>query len=120
MGWGDCGNDSNGRPIGYNFVAICGHEGCNVEIDRGLSYACGDMHGQFDEYCEKYFCAEHLTWSDHCERQICIQCYKELDEAIKIEEPVYPSPCCGKETRYKSGYPYESIKVCPCGKTHKF
>lgn len=49
MGWGDCGKDSKGRPIGYVFSATCDHPDCLKEIDRGLSFVCGDMHGE-DEY----------------------------------------------------------------------
>ena len=59
MGWGDCGTDSEGRNIGYVWPAICDHPNCEVEIDRGLGYACGDMHGESEWYCEKYFCGEH-------------------------------------------------------------
>lgn len=49
MGWGNCGRDRRGRPIGYMFPATCDHPDCLEEIDRGLSFACGDMHGE-DEY----------------------------------------------------------------------
>lgn len=65
MGWGNCGFDSQDRPIGYAAVATCDHPGCSAQIDRGLSYACGGMHGtspisgSFD-VCEKYFCTDHL------------------------------------------------------------
>lgn len=46
MGWGDCGADTEGRPIGYVFEATCDHQGCSEAIDRGLSYVCGrHMHG---------------------------------------------------------------------------
>ena len=64
MGWMNCGSDTQGRPIGYGFAATCDAPGCDVEIDRGLSYACGGMHGyrtdaaDFD-VCEKYFCESH-------------------------------------------------------------
>ena len=34
MGWGNCGTDSQGRPIGYIFEAICDHPGCKEKIDR--------------------------------------------------------------------------------------
>jgi hypothetical protein len=64
MGWSDCGEDSKGRPIGYAFEATCDHPGCTKEIDRGLAYACGGMHGEGDNYCEGYFCAEHLVFVD--------------------------------------------------------
>lgn len=64
MSWANCGDDSKGRPIGYAHAAICDHPGCTEEIDRGLSYACGGMHGEDCDYCEGYFCAEHLVYAD--------------------------------------------------------
>lgn len=60
MGWGNCGVDSIGRPIGYVHPATCDHDGCEAVIDRGLSYACGGMHGDGTCSCEKYFCSKHL------------------------------------------------------------
>lgn len=67
MGWGNCGDDSKGRPIGYCHAATCDEPGCKKKIDRGLDYACGGMHGKYasdgnTETCEKYFCHAHL----HC------------------------------------------------------
>lgn len=32
-------------PIGYAWEATCDHPGCEKQIDRGLAYACGGMHG---------------------------------------------------------------------------
>ena len=61
MGWGTCGTDSRGRNIGYLFPARCDHPGCHRRIDRGLSYVCGDMHGDDEVSCEKYFCSKHKT-----------------------------------------------------------
>lgn len=66
MGWANCGTDSKGRPIGYAHAATCDHPGCEAQIDRGLSYACGGMHGERAtvaddaDVCEGYFCPEHL------------------------------------------------------------
>jgi hypothetical protein len=60
MGWGDCGTDRKGRPIGYLHRGKCDHPGCKTKIDRGLSYACGGMHGTGEGGCEGYFCYEHL------------------------------------------------------------
>jgi hypothetical protein len=60
MGWANCGTDSEDRPIGYAFDAVCDQTGCDNRIDRGLAYACGDMHGDLEYACEKYFCEEHL------------------------------------------------------------
>ncbi len=45
MGWANCGEDSQGRPIGYAHEGICDHPGCEARIDRGLEFACGGMHG---------------------------------------------------------------------------
>lgn len=60
MGWGDCGHDSAGRPIGYSAPAICDHPGCEEVINRGLSCKCGPMHGDNAGLtCEGYFCEKH-------------------------------------------------------------
>jgi hypothetical protein len=60
MGWADCGKDRGGRDIGYAFEAVCDAPNCNEKIHRGLSYACGGMHGEDEVSCEKYFCGKHL------------------------------------------------------------
>ena len=77
MGWADCGTDTNDRHIGYAFEAICDYEGCNEKIDRGLSYVCGDMHGEDEVSCEKYYCENHrnnyIEWDDK-ELKICDEC----------------------------------------------
>lgn len=65
MGWANCGDDSQGRPIGYAHEATCDHPGCAEKIDRGLAYACGGMHGDCGgQACEKYFCTAHLYHLD--------------------------------------------------------
>ncbi len=82
MGWARCGHDSRGRPIGYAHSARCDHPGCKAKIDRGLSYACGGMHGTSDG-CEDYFCGDHMTHAyDPCageSKQFCLGCAGELD-----------------------------------------
>lgn len=97
MGWANCGEDSKGRPIGYAHEATCDHPGCDAKIDRGLSYACGDMHGtspakgSFD-VCEDYFCGDHRTFVEVPGEgargggvAVCAQCRLALLEA-KVEE----------------------------------
>lgn len=77
MSWSHCGEDSQGRPIGYAHSATCDHADCETVIDRGLSYACGGMHGQDEVSCEKYFCGEHLTYavdSDDHLYNVCAEC----------------------------------------------
>lgn len=84
MGWGNCGTDSKGRHIGYVFEAVCDYEGCNEEIHRGLSYVCGDMHGEDEISCEKYFCEKHRNnFIEHDKRtlRICDECKKVLIES---------------------------------------
>ena len=93
MGWGDCGTDSKGRPIGYVFEATCDHPGCNAEIDRGLSFACGGMHGELELGCEGYFCPKHMhmvkvVGYDHID-QLCAACYAviqpfENDDGVAV------------------------------------
>ncbi len=81
MGWSSCGNDSQGRPIGYAHEAVCDENGCDKEIDRGLSYVCGNMHGECTWSCEKYFCENHrrlvVLPDGECE-SICRECHNEL------------------------------------------
>lgn len=88
MGWANCGEDSKGRPIGYAFAATCDHPGCLVKIHRGLSYACGGMHGEGEFSCEGYFCEAHLymtgldfdTRDDH---QLCAACNEQLQKLMR-------------------------------------
>lgn len=89
MSWSNCGEDSNGRPIGYAFEATCDHPCCHKQIDRGLAYACGGMHGEDEISCEGYFCEAHRpTFVEHCGRthQICSQCTKALIDSGEWQE----------------------------------
>lgn len=81
MGWGNCGLDSQGRPIGYAHADVCDHPDCKEKIHRGLSFACGDMHGKSDVSCEKYFCSTHkgnYVWHDGEYKHVCDSCTNEL------------------------------------------
>lgn len=60
MGWAYCGLDAYGREIGYGIGATCDRRGCDAEIDRGLGYCCGPMHGGGEGGCGRYYCGEHL------------------------------------------------------------
>lgn len=79
MGWSNCGEDDQGRSIGYQVDATCDFEGCKVEINRGLSYVCGGMHGGPEiehhgktiQTCGQYFCADHLIAS------VCAACEEQ-------------------------------------------
>lgn len=62
MGWG-YGIDANGREVGYRVTATCDWPGCDSEIDRGLSHACGGMHDENEVGCAGYYCTKHLMGS---------------------------------------------------------
>ena len=61
MSWA-VGFDSRwNRDIGYGVPAICDHPECKKEIDRGLSYVCGnDMYGG-EHGCGLHFCEKHRS-----------------------------------------------------------
>lgn len=87
MGWGNCGEDSQGRPIGYLFPATCDHPGCTKHIHRGIAYICGrEMHGDDEFSCEKYFCEEHTRMVRVDEndewRQVCHSCAEVFEAEI--------------------------------------
>ncbi len=70
MGW-SLGFDTNwNRDIGYGVPAICDHPGCDVSIDRGLAYVCGDEPYGGDHGCGLFFCPEHQVG----EHQTCQRC----------------------------------------------
>lgn len=73
MGW-SIGTNCQDRDVGYGVPAICDYPGCNNEINRGLSYVCGDMHDGGDYGCGLYFCENHLTISDKWGVSICDRC----------------------------------------------
>lgn len=91
MGWAFCGTDDMGREIGYGVPATCDHPGCDKEIDRGLAYCCGGMHGgqgYYDEDlqtwfgCGRYFCAEHLSAFGGTLCAECVADYERIEAEI--------------------------------------
>jgi hypothetical protein len=57
--------EAHGRPCGYLVLATCDKRGCDVEIDRGLGWLCGDAPhslGSDEPGCGRYYCAAHLGW----------------------------------------------------------
>ena len=77
MGW-SYGKSMSGREIGYAVRAECEHEGCHAKIDRGLAFACGDNHEAGEDYCEGYFCYEHLMMTTKGQR--CPDCAKLVSD----------------------------------------
>lgn len=69
MSWAIGYDDNWKRDIGYGVPAICDHPDCNEEIDRGLSYVCGnDVYGGEDG-CGLFFCSKHaVDGYQRCER----------------------------------------------------
>lgn len=117
MGWSDCGTDDQGRPIGYAFEAECDHPECDAEIDRGLAYCCGGMHGnepmynadgEFINACGRYFCEKHRTWVTAYDSsgkltafEVCEACRKAfVNEFGEIEE--VKGPTCQEHPDQKS------------------
>lgn len=75
MSGGNCGNDKDGRPVGYAVQAGCDYPGCTAKIHRGLSYVCGGEHGGGEEGCGKYFCSAHLVVDDVKKHALCLRCF---------------------------------------------
>lgn len=64
MGWAFVGVDEYGRESGYGIGATCDKRGCDEEINRGLGYCCGPMHGGDDGGgCGRYYCGKHVGWA---------------------------------------------------------
>lgn len=82
MSWSIGYNSKQKRDIGYGVPSICDHPGCNKEINRGLSYMCGDdLYG--GEYgCGLYFCEEHLFLHETRKGQFCACCIKDSNHSF--------------------------------------
>lgn len=49
---------------GYAIEDVCHQDGCEAQIDRGLSYLCGERPGvAADGACGRWFCTDHLHLS---------------------------------------------------------
>lgn len=87
MGWGIY-EVEGGRDAGYQVPAICDHPGCEAEIDRGVSYACGGEPRGGEYGCGLYFCSEHLFYKDVGDRHFVQTC----ERCLKDQEPFDPKP----------------------------
>lgn len=97
MGWGSCGRDDRGRPIGYLHGGTCDEPGCKKRIDRGLGFACGGMHGTQGGYtCGRYYCGDHLEMPNLTDaayeelrqrvqhpNQMCRRCRRDAEVALQ-------------------------------------
>ena len=84
MGWSIGYDDNWERDIGYGVPAYCDHPDCNEEIDRGLSYVCGEEPYGGERGCGLYFCSKHLRYG--CGTELCERCYP------RIKKPFKPKP----------------------------
>lgn len=64
MGWAH-GHGEGGRDIGYGVAAECDVDGCDKQIDRGVSFACGYEHDSSEHSCAGYFCEDHIGRRNH-------------------------------------------------------
>ncbi|OOG61684.1 hypothetical protein B0E46_15605 [Rhodanobacter sp. B04] len=89
------------RDIGYGVPSICDHSGCTAEIDRGLSYVCGDEPYGGDRGCGLYFFSEHMRHpeSDRLPFNLCSQCYP------RIKKPFTPTPDTAEWIHHKQTDP---------------
>lgn len=87
MGWG-YGINNEGREIGYGVKATCDEDGCEEDIDRGVSYVCGGEHDGGEDGCGGYFCESHLfhAMPPDGRRQLCNACFDAKHEG-EDEDP---------------------------------
>ena len=72
-----------GKECGYYVIATCEEPGCEVQIDRGLAFACGDNPGAFDDHCAGYFCSEHLFYGGNAwNGQRCGRCADAIEQEV--------------------------------------
>lgn len=57
------------RWIGYGVPAYCDHPDCNVEIDRGMGYACNHECGGY--YCSRHRFLPEIMLNDNNEVEYC-------------------------------------------------
>lgn len=102
MGWAVGYDYSWHRDIGYGVPAICDHPDCKTEIDRGLSYVCGDAPYGGEHGCGLYFCSSHLFFAYDAEDlldkngdplpQMCARCVERHEHPDRDVEPFDPKP----------------------------
>lgn len=70
MGYASYEISRNGATIlaGYAIPTTCEEPGCNEAIDRGLAHLCGQEPGGDEHGCGGYFCDQHLTFDQQCDR----------------------------------------------------
>jgi hypothetical protein len=82
MGWSIGFDERWKRDIGYGVPAVCDHPDCTEEIDRGLSFVCGDEPYGGDRGCGLYFCSKHQVGSVRGGSQLCERCYPRVRKSF--------------------------------------
>lgn len=104
----------DGREAGYTVEAICDADGCKTEIDRGLSYLCGENPDGWrdpdEPGCGRYYCPWHLGVHD-CPNQGCgIYPCSECEDGM-VEPCVWTKDHDGKHID-GHGYVFTRTEYC--------
>lgn len=103
MGYSECGwNAELGVWMGYAIEGVCMQDHCEVKIDHGLGYVCGNFHGETEHGCGKYMCEKHLLYTgtpgDNWPEdrygggknyQLCIDCHYYFELYLQEIYPKY-------------------------------
>jgi hypothetical protein len=70
MGWAVSFDDHWNRDIGYGVPSLCDYPDCDADINRGLSYVCGNEPFGGEAGCGLFFCVRHGSggFEQLCER----------------------------------------------------
>lgn len=79
MSWSIGYDQLRKRDVGYGVPAYCDAPGCREEINRGLSYVCGNEPHGGAKGCGLYFCEKHQHGYD----QRCPRCAKYKSPYVK-------------------------------------
>jgi hypothetical protein len=95
------GYDENwNRDIGYGVPAVCDHPDCAEEIDRGLSYVCGEEPFGGGVGCGLYFCEGHRI-SKHFDEGDDPDCAMVCARCADGDEPFAPKPDVPRWAQWK-------------------
>lgn len=80
MSWAH-GIDAKGRDVGYAVFDICNQRGCDVEINRGISYRCGGTTNLHEDFgCGDFVCVDDLFYVDGAKDSLCRSCADEWEK----------------------------------------
>ena len=79
-----------GKAVGYSVEAICEHPNCNKRINRGLAYKCGNDIGSGEDFCNGFFCSDHLFLTVKGWR--CAECSDLIEDEENEEEEYEERP----------------------------